>query len=161
MDLSSLKPPKGATHSDRRRGRGMGTGLGKTAGRGEKGQKSRSGYKSKRGFEGGQMPLHRRIPKRGFTNVFRKEIVVVNVESLNRFNDGDRITPERLVESGLIKSVRDGVKILGDGELKRKLTVMAHLFSASARDKISAAGGTAEVVSIPTPPTAANAASKA
>lgn len=146
MDLSSLKPPKGATQKDKRRGRGMGTGLGKTAGRGEKGQKSRSGYHSKRGFEGGQMPLHRRMPKRGFTNIFKKEIVVVNVESLNRFNDGDRVTPERLLESGLIKDVRDGVKILGDGELKRKLTVVAHLFSGSAKAKIAAAGGSAEVV---------------
>lgn len=146
MDLSSLRPPKGATHHDRRRGRGMGTGMGKTAGRGEKGQKSRSGYRSKRGFEGGQMPLHRRLPKRGFTNVFRKEIVVVNVESLNRFNDGERVTPERLVEIGLLKAIKDGVKILGDGDLKRKLTVVAHLFSEKAKAKIVEAGGVAEVI---------------
>lgn len=146
MDLSSLRPPKGATQHNKRRGRGMGSGLGKTAGRGEKGQKSRSGYRSKRGFEGGQMPLHRRLPKRGFTNTFRKEIVVVNVESLNRFNDGDCVTPELLLESGLIKGIKDGVKILGNGELKRKLTVMAHLFSESAKTKITAAGGVTEAV---------------
>ncbi|MGB7621490.1 MAG: 50S ribosomal protein L15 [Terriglobia bacterium] len=151
MDLSSLRPPKGATHPDKRRGRGMGTGLGRTAGRGEKGQKSRSGYRSKRGFEGGQMPLHRRIPKRGFTNIFRKEIVIVNVESLNRFNDGERITPERLVESGVLKSLKDGVKILGDGDLKRKLTVVAHRFSESAKAKILGAGGAAELLAAPNP----------
>ncbi|MBZ5553200.1 MAG: 50S ribosomal protein L15 [Acidobacteriia bacterium] len=149
MDLSSLRPPKGATHHDKRRGRGMGSGLGRTAGRGEKGQKSRSGYRSKRGFEGGQMPLHRRLPKRGFTNIFRKEIAVVNVESLNRFNDGERITPERLVESGVLKALKDGVKILGDGELKRKLTVVAHMFSETARAKIVGAGGAAEVLAAP------------
>ena len=145
MDLSSLRPPKGATQHDKRRGRGMGSGLGKTAGRGEKGQKSRSGYHSKRGFEGGQMPLHRRLPKRGFTNIFKKEIIIVNVESLNRFNDGERITPELLIESGLIKAVKDGVKILGSGALKRKLTVVAHLFSESAKAKIVDAGGAAEI----------------
>lgn len=149
MDLSSLKPPPGATQRDKRRGRGMGTGLGKTAGRGEKGQKSRSGYRSKRGFEGGQMPLHRRLPKRGFTNIFRKEISIVNVESLNRFNDGERITPERLVESGLIKGIKDGVKILGDGNLKRKLTVAAHMFSETAKAKIATAGGVTEVITPP------------
>ncbi len=146
MDLSSLRPPKGATHHDRRRGRGMGTGMGKTAGRGEKGQKSRSGYRSKRGFEGGQMPLHRRLPKRGFTNNFRKEIVVVNVESLNQFTDGERITPERLLEVGLIKAVKDGLKVLGDGELKRKLTVVAHQFSGKAKTKIEGLGGTVELI---------------
>lgn len=149
MDLSSLRPPKGSTQHDKRRGRGMGSGMGRTAGRGEKGQKSRSGYRSKRGFEGGQMPLHRRLPKRGFTNIFRKEIVVVNVESLNRFNDGDRVTPERLVESGLLKNVKDGVKILGDGDLKRKLTVIAHMFSEKAKAKIVGAGGVAEVLAPP------------
>ncbi len=149
MDLSSLRPPKGATQHDKRRGRGMGSGLGKTAGRGEKGQKSRSGYHSKRGFEGGQMPLHRRLPKRGFTNIFKKEIAIVNVESLNRFNDGERITPELLIESGLIKAVKDGVKILGSGDLKRKLTVVAHLFSESAKAKIVDAGGAAEIVPVP------------
>jgi large subunit ribosomal protein L15 len=149
MDLSSLRPPKGATQKHKRRGRGMGTGLGKTAGRGEKGQKSRSGYRSKRGFEGGQMPLHRRLPKRGFTNVFRKEIIVVNVESLNRFNDGERVTPERLIEVGLIKGIKDGVKILGDGELKRKLTVLAHQFSESAKAKIAAVGGAIELIEAP------------
>jgi large subunit ribosomal protein L15 len=149
MDLSSLRPPKGATQHDKRRGRGMGSGLGKTAGRGEKGQKSRSGYHSKRGFEGGQMPLHRRLPKRGFTNIFKKEISIVNVESLNRFNDGERITPELLIESGLIKAVKDGVKILGSGDLKRKLTVVAHLFSESAKAKIVDAGGAAEIVPAP------------
>ncbi len=154
MDLSSLRPPKGATHHDKRRGRGMGTGSGRTAGRGEKGQKSRSGYRSRPGFEGGQMPLHRRLPKRGFTNVFRKEIVVVNVESLNRFNDGERITPERLVEAGLLKGIKDGVKILGDGELKKKLTVVAHLFSQKAKAKIAEAGGVAEQIPAATKGTA-------
>lgn len=146
MDLSSLRPPEGSKQHDKRRGRGMGTGMGRTAGRGEKGQKSRSGYRSRRGFEGGQMPLHRRLPKRGFTNVFRRELAIINVGSLDRFNDGDRVTPELLVEQGVVKDLKDGLKVLGDGELKKKITVAAHVFSASAKTKIAAAGGTTEII---------------
>jgi large subunit ribosomal protein L15 len=124
----------------------MGSGLGKTAGRGSKGQKSRSGARTKRGFEGGQMPLHRRLPKRGFTNIFRKEYVVVNLDRLKDFPAGASITPRVLIEQGIVKTLRDGVKILGNGELAHPLNISAHLFSKSAQEKITKAGGNVEVL---------------
>jgi large subunit ribosomal protein L15 len=124
----------------------MGAGLGKTAGRGYKGQKSRSGARSKRGFEGGQMPLHRRLPKRGFTNIFRKVYAVVNLDRLKEFPSGSKITPEVLVEKAVIRKIRDGVKILGGGDLQHALNISAHLFSKSAREKITRVGGTFEVL---------------
>ena len=143
--VQDLRPAAGATHSRKRVGRGPGSGHGKTAGRGNKGQKSRSGYRHQRGFEGGQMPLHRRVPKRGFTNIFRVEYDVVNLGALDVFEAGDTITPEKLAERRLARGRRP-VKILGDGELKKALTVSAHKFSASARSRIEAAGGTCEVL---------------
>ncbi len=143
MNLSELKPPAGQKKAKRRVGRGMGSGRGKTAGRGHKGQHSISGFRRMRGFEGGQMPLHRRLPKRGFTNIFRKEYAVVNVGRLEKL-DGDRFDVERLRELGVVKKVRDGVKILGHGELTRKIAVRAHLFSKTAEEKIKAAGGEVE-----------------
>jgi large subunit ribosomal protein L15 len=143
--VQDLRPAVGATHSRKRVGRGPGSGHGKTAGRGNKGQKSRSGYRHQRGFEGGQMPLHRRVPKRGFTNIFRIEYDVVNLGALNVFEAGDSITPEKLAERRLAHGRRP-VKILGDGELKKPLTVSAHKFSASARSRIEAAGGRCEVL---------------
>jgi large subunit ribosomal protein L15 len=145
--LSNLKPPRGSRHRKVRVGRGMGSKLGKTSGAGNKGQQSRRGYSRRPGFEGGQMPLHRRLPKRGFSNPFAKELAVVNVESLNVFASGDTVTPETLAGRGIVRSMRDGVKILGDGELKVALTVHAHAFSKSAQEKIAAAGGKAEVLS--------------
>ena len=145
MDLSTLKPAEGSVHSDSfRRGRGHGSGNGKTAGKGHKGQKARSGA-PRPGFEGGQMPLYRRLPKRGFTNINSKDIVGINVSALEAFEDGAEVTVETLVEKGIVRHVRDGVKILGGGELTKKLTVKANAFSAGAREKIEAAGGTAEV----------------
>lgn len=145
MDLSNLKPNKGSRHAKKRVGRGPGSGLGKTAGRGEKGQKSRSGYSRTYGFEGGQMPLHRRVPKRGFTNIFRKEVHVVNVSDLEeRFEDGAVVDESTLREKGLVNGQPGKIKILGDGELKTKLTVHADRFSASARSKIEAAGGSCQ-----------------
>jgi len=144
--LSNLKPPRGSRHRKVRVGRGMGSKLGKTSGAGNKGQQSRRGYQRRRGFEGGQMPLHRRIPKRGFSNPFSKEFAVVNVEALGVFNAGDTIGPPELIQRGLIHARRDGVKILGDGELKVALTVRAHAFSKSAQEKIQSAGGKAEVL---------------
>ncbi len=142
MDLSNLKPNKGARHSKKRVGRGPGSGLGKTSGRGEKGQKSRSGYSRKFGFEGGQMPLHRRVPKRGFTNIFKQEFHVVNVSDLeDRFDAGAVIDEAALREKGLINGRSKKIKVLGDGELTKKLTVNADKFSESARTKIEAAGG--------------------
>ncbi|GAW90891.1 50S ribosomal protein L15 [Calderihabitans maritimus] len=146
MKLHELKPVPGSRRKRTRKGRGIGSGLGKTAGRGHKGQKARSGGGIRRGFEGGQMPLYRRIPKRGFTNIFKKEIVAINVQELNRFEEGTVVTPELLVETGVIKSIKDGVKILGNGELQKALTVKAHAFSKSAAEKIEAAGGKVEVV---------------
>jgi large subunit ribosomal protein L15 len=146
VTLSNLRPPKGSRHRKVRVGRGMGSKLGKTAGRGNKGQKSRSGYSSRRGFEGGQMPLHRRIPKRGFHNPFGRELAIINVAALNAFAKGEVVTPELLLQRGIVGSRRDGVKVLGDGELKVALTVQAHAFSKSAEQKIAAAGGKAEVV---------------
>ncbi len=145
MELYNLKPAEGATHDRFRRGRGHGSGNGKTAGKGHKGQLARSGAK-KAGFEGGQMPLYRRIPKRGFTNRNSKEIVAINVKELERFEDGAEVTVEALLESGAISHKKDGVKILGNGDLTKKLHVKVNAFSASAKEKIEAAGGTAEVV---------------
>ena len=147
MSLSNLRPPKGAKHAKKRVGRGQGSGNGKTAGRGHKGAKSRAGFKFKRGFEGGQMPLHRRVPKRGFHNPFRVEYDVVNLDTLAaRFDAGTVVTPELLLERGLMSSARRQVKVLGRGEVGKALTVRAHKFSGQAAEKISAAGGTTEVV---------------
>jgi len=145
MNLSQLKPPKGQKHKNQRIGQGMGSGRGKFSGRGAKGAKSISGYSRMRGFEGGQMPLHRRLPKRGFTNIFRKEFSIVNLDALDRL-EGDSFDPGKLLELGVISKLKDGLKVLGSGELKRKLLVKAHLFSKSALEKIKAAGGTAEVI---------------
>ena len=144
MELSNLKPKKGARHAKKRVGRGPGSGHGKTSARGEKGQKSRSGYSSMLGFEGGQMPLHRRLPKRGFTNIFKKEYATVNVSELDRFDDGATVDEAALRAARLVKGRNDGVKILGDGKLSKKLTVVATKFSASARKQIEAAGGTCQ-----------------
>lgn len=146
MQLHELKPAPGSRRQAKRRGRGEGSGLGKTAGKGQGGQKSRSGGGVRRGFEGGQMPLVRRLPKRGFTNIFKKNIIIVNVEDLNRFPAGEEITPEKLKEKGIIKTFGDGVKVLGRGEVEKELTVKAHSFSKSAVEKIEAAGGKVEVV---------------
>jgi large subunit ribosomal protein L15 len=146
MNLSDLKPPKGAKHSKKRVGRGQGSGQGVQAGRGHKGAKSRSGFKHKRGFEGGQMPLHRRVPKRGFHNPFRQEFEVVNLDALEeRFDAGAEITPDALRERGLV--ARSGrIKVLARGDISKALTVRAHKFSGKAAEKIAAAGGTAEVL---------------
>jgi large subunit ribosomal protein L15 len=145
-NLSNLRPPDGATHSKKRRGRGQGSGNGKTAGRGHKGATSRSGFKHKRGFEGGQMPLHRRVPKRGFHNPFRVEYEVVNLDTLtDRFEAGVTITPELLRQHGLVGSKK--IKVLARGDAGKALTVQAHKFSGKAAEKIAAAGGTAEVLS--------------
>jgi large subunit ribosomal protein L15 len=147
MDLSHLKPPKGAKHGKKRVGRGQGSGNGKTAGRGHKGAKSRSGFKFKRGFEGGQMPLHRRVPKRGFHNPFRVEYEVVNLDTLaTRFEVGAVVTPDALREAGLVSRKRASIKILGRGELEKSLTVRAHKFSGAAAQKIAAAGGSTELI---------------
>ena len=146
MNLSSLKPADGAVSSDNfRRGRGHGSGNGKTAGKGHKGQKARSGA-PRPGFEGGQMPLYRRIPKRGFTCRNHKEIVAINLSALEKFENGSEVTIETLIEAGVVKNPRDGVKILGNGELTKKLTVKANAFSASAKEKIEALGGKVEVI---------------
>ena len=146
MNLSQLKPPPGQKHKKRRLGQGMGTGRGKFSGRGAKGAKSISGYSRMRGFEGGQMPLHRRLPKRGFTNIFKKEFAIVNVSSLEKL-EGDAFDVQSLLKLGVVRKLRkDGLKVLGSGELKRKITVKADFFSKSALDKIQAAGGTAEVI---------------
>jgi len=144
MELNNLKPKKGAKHARKRVGRGPGTGHGKTAGRGEKGQKSRSGFSRMLGFEGGQMPLHRRLPKRGFTNIFKKEHAVVNVSELERFDNGTTVDEALLRKEGLVKGRADGIKILGDGKLTKKLNVQATKFSASARKQIEAAGGSCQ-----------------
>ena len=146
MDLSNLKPAEGSTHNDNfRRGRGHGSGNGKTAGKGHKGQKARSGA-PRPGFEGGQMPLYRRIPKRGFTNRNTKEIVAINVDRLECFDNDAIVTVDALVEAGIVSNPRDGVKILGNGELTKKLNVQVNAFSASAKEKIEALGGKAEVI---------------
>jgi large subunit ribosomal protein L15 len=144
--LNSLKPAKGATHKNKRVGRGPGSGHGKTACRGSKGQKSRSGTSIRPGFEGGQMPLHRRLPKRGFNNIFKKVYAIVNLDTLNNFPSGSTVNPETLRDAGIIKGAAHAVKILGDGELKHPLTVRAHKFSESAREKILKAGGQIEAI---------------
>ena len=146
MKLHDLKPAVGATTAPKRLGRGVGSGLGKTSGKGHKGAKARSGGGKRPGFEGGQMPLTMRLPKRGFTNIFRKEYVAINVDRLEIFEDGMVVTPVTLIEYGIIKNVQDGVKILGNGEITKKLTVQANKFSESAKQKIEAAGGKAEVI---------------
>ena len=146
MKLHDLKPAVGATTAPKRLGRGTGSGLGKTSGKGHKGAKARSGGGKRPGFEGGQMPLTMRLPKRGFTNNFRTEYVAINVDRLEVFEDGMVVTPVELIQYGIIKNVQDGVKILGNGEITKKLTVQANKFSASAKEKIEAAGGKAEVI---------------
>lgn len=147
MRLDDLRPAPGSTHKRKRVGRGIGSGMGKTATRGHKGQKSRAGATPRLGFEGGQTPLHRRLPqRRGFTNLTRKEYALVNVAALDHFDAGTEVTPDVLIANGLIKSVKDGVKILGDGEITKAITVRAHKFSKSAEEKLKAAGGTAEVI---------------
>lgn len=146
MNLSELKPAAGSKHSNAfRRGRGHGSGNGKTAGKGHKGQKARSGA-PRPGFEGGQLPLYRRLPKRGFTNINSKEIVAIGLDRLNVFEDGAEVTVETLMDKGIIKNPKDGVKILGNGELTKKLDVKVNAYSASAAEKIQAAGGKAEVI---------------
>ena len=146
MRLHELRPPEGARKAAKRKGRGMASGLGKTSGRGQKGQRSRSGSGVRRGFEGGQMPYFQRLPKRGFTNIFKKKWNVVNIDDLNTFKAGTKVTPELLLEAGLVKNLRDPLKVLGNGELDRKLEIQAHRFSEQARTKIEAAGGKAEVI---------------
>ena len=145
MELSNLHPAEGSKHNDFRKGRGHGSGNGKTAGKGHKGQKARSGA-PRPGFEGGQMPLYRRIPKRGFQNRNTLEIIGINLGRLEVFEDGEKVTIETLMEKGIVKNPRDGVKILGNGKLTKKLTVQANAFSSSAKEKIEALGGTAEVI---------------
>ena len=144
--LSNLRPPRGSRHRKVRVGRGIGSKLGKTSGSGDKGQKSRRGYSRRRGFEGGQMPLHRRMPKRGFHNPFGVEYSVLNLEELNVFPSGETVTPELLRAHGFVRRSRDRIKVLGDGELTTKIAIHAHAFSASAKDKITKVGGTFEVV---------------
>ena len=146
MRLEELKPAAGSTHRKKIVGRGIGSGVGKTSGRGHKGQKARSGGGVRPGVEGGQMPLYRRLPKRGFTNIFAKKYVAVNVEVLDKFNDGDEVTAESLLEKGIISKTLDGVKILGRGEVTKKLTVKVAKVSESAKEKIEKAGGKAEVI---------------
>jgi large subunit ribosomal protein L15 len=145
MNLSNLKPPAGQKHKPKRIGRGMGSGRGKTATRGSKGQRAGTGFSLMRGFEGGQMPLHRRLPKRGFTNIFKKQYALVNLGRLDKLA-GDEFTPDRLAELGVVHKLLDGVKILGSGELTRKIRVEAHRFSRSAVEKIQKAGGEAVVI---------------
>ena len=146
MRLHELKAVPGATRAPKRKGRGTATGQGKTAGRGMNGQNSRSGGGVRPGFEGGQMPLYRRIPKRGFTNIWRKEYEIVNVETLNRFDNGTEVTPELLIAEGIVKQVKDGIKILGNGKLEKNLTVQAQKFTKSSLEKNEAAGGKAQVI---------------
>ena len=148
IGLNNLRAPEGATHKKKRLGRGQGSGLGKTSGRGNKGQKSRSGYSRKRGFEGGQMPLHRRLPKRGFTNIFKREWAEVNLSRLEEvFEAGTVVTPEALVEKGLVrKTLKGSIAVLGKGDLSKSLTISAHRFSESAKKKIESAGGKVEVI---------------
>lgn len=146
MKLHELKPSEGSRKLRNRVGRGAGTGNGKTSGRGQKGQKARSGGGVRPGFEGGQLPLFRRIPKRGFTNINRKEYAIVNLDQLNQFEDGTEVTPELLIETGVVKNEKAGIKVLGNGSLKKKLTVKAHKFSASAKAAIEAKGGAQEVI---------------
>ncbi|ABS20497.1 50S ribosomal protein L15 [Bacillus cytotoxicus] len=146
MKLHELKPAEGSRKVRNRVGRGIGSGNGKTAGKGHKGQNARSGGGVRLGFEGGQTPLFRRLPKRGFTNINRKEFAIVNLAALNRFEDGTEVTPELLLETGVISKLNDGVKVLASGAVEKKLTVKAHKFSSSAKEAIEAAGGTVEVI---------------
>ena len=146
MKLHELHPAEGSTTAQKRLGRGTGSGLGKTSGKGHKGAKARSGGGKRPGFEGGQMPLYRRVPKRGFNNIFGTEYAEVNVERLDCFNDGDTVSVEKLLEAGIIRKALDGVKILGNGDLSKKLTVQANKFTAGAKEKIEAVGGKAEVI---------------
>src|SRR5256714_6232585 len=147
LSLNSLRPAKGSTHKKKRLGRGPGTGLGKTAGRGHKGQKSRSGYSSKTGFEGGQMPLHRRLPKRGFTNIFKKHWIEISLEALDKsFSENDEVTPQLLHKRGLIKKAKHDIVVLGNGEVSKALKISAHRFTKSAREKIEKAGGAVTVI---------------
>lgn len=147
LSLNNLKPTKGSTHKKKRVGRGPGSGLGKTAGRGNKGQKSRSGYSSRPGFEGGQMPLQRRLPKRGFTNIFKKSWLEISLAKISdSFNAGDEVTPEILHERGLIKKAKHDVVILGTGEVTKALNISAHRFTKTAKDKIEKAGGSATLI---------------
>lgn len=146
MKLHELKPAEGSRKKRNRVGRGIGSGNGKTSGRGQKGQNARSGGGVRLGFEGGQTPLFRRLPKRGFTNINRKEYQIVNLETLNRFEDGTEVTPQLLLETGVVSKLKAGIKVLGKGKLEKKLTVKANKFSASAKEAIEAAGGTAEVI---------------
>ncbi|MEQ2528976.1 50S ribosomal protein L15 [Robertmurraya yapensis] len=146
MKLHELKPAEGSRHERKRKGRGIGSGNGKTAGKGHKGQNARSGGGVRPGFEGGQTPLFRRLPKRGFTNINRKEFAIVNLDTLNRFEDGTEVTPELLVETGVVSKELAGIKILAKGKLEKKLTVKAHKFSSAAKEAIEAAGGNIEVI---------------
>jgi len=146
MELNNLKPKKGARHAKKRVGRGPGSGHGKTSSRGEKGQKSRSGYSRQMGFEGGQMPLHRRLPKRGFTNIFKKTYAVVNLADLERFDNGATVDEAALRSAGIVKGRNDGIKVLGNGKLSKKLTVSATKFSETAKASIEAAGGTVQEI---------------
>lgn len=146
MKLHELKPSEGSRKERNRVGRGTGSGNGKTSGRGHKGQKARSGGGVRLGFEGGQLPLFRRLPKRGFTNINRKEYAVVNVGTLNRFEDGTEVTPELLIETGVISNAKSGIKVLSEGKIEKKLTVNANKFSAAAKEAIEAAGGQTEVI---------------
>jgi large subunit ribosomal protein L15 len=146
MKLHELKPAEGSRQERKRLGRGIGSGQGKTAGKGHKGQNARSGGGVRLGFEGGQTPLYRRLPKRGFTNISRKEYAVVNRDALNRFEEGTEVTPELLIESGVVSNEKAGIKILAKGNVEKKLTVKAHKFSSAAKEAIEAAGGTTEVI---------------
>ncbi|KAB7666158.1 50S ribosomal protein L15 [Bacillus sp. B1-b2] len=146
MKLHELKPAEGSRQERKRKGRGIGSGNGKTAGKGHKGQNARSGGGVRPGFEGGQTPLFRRLPKRGFTNINRKEYAIVNLDTLNRFEDGTEVTPELLIETGVVSNERAGIKILASGKVEKKLTVKAHKFSSAAKEAIEAAGGQTEVI---------------
>ena len=146
MKLHNLKPAEGSAKAAWRKGRGPGSGNGKTAGKGHKGQNARSGGGVRPGFEGGQLPLYRKLPKRGFTNRFATNYAIVNVSDLNRFNDGDKVTLATLIEAGIVRKELDGLKVLGNGEITKKITVVAKVFSGSAKEKIEAAGGVAEVI---------------
>ena len=146
MKLHDMKPAEGARKARKRIGRGIGSGTGKTSGRGHKGQNARSGGGVRLGFEGGQIPLFQRLPKRGFTNINRKEYAIVNLDVLNRFDEGTEVSPELLIETGIVSNEKSGIKILGNGTLEKKITVKAHKFSASAKEAIEKAGGQAEVI---------------
>ncbi|MGG0719878.1 50S ribosomal protein L15 [Robertmurraya massiliosenegalensis] len=146
MKLHELKPAEGSRHERKRKGRGIGSGNGKTAGKGHKGQNARSGGGVRPGFEGGQTPLFRRLPKRGFTNINRKEYAIINLDALNRFEDGTIVSPELLIETGIVSKEKAGIKVLANGKLEKKLTIKAHKFSSAAKEAIEAAGGNVEVI---------------